>query len=132
MMEARLLMVALLLLAPSETRSLRVQSYHRLSPRSPSPLALARGFGTPKSPPSPPVLDADAAALLEEAGGDVEKARTNYIGYTLAYLKDADPDLYSSIKEDPAAARSHQALVELTWDAIAAASVPLPRPRPRP
>ena len=30
---------------------------------------------------------------LEEANGDVELARTNYIGYTLAYVKDAQPEV---------------------------------------
>lgn len=65
-------------------------------------------------------LDADAAALLEEAQGDVEKARTSYVGYTLAYLQDSMPELYEALKTDPSRPDAHAALVEVTWDAIAA------------
>ncbi|KAL1500637.1 hypothetical protein AB1Y20_013286 [Prymnesium parvum] len=83
--------------------------------------SLARGFGSPAPPSSPtPTLDADAAALLEEARGDVDRARTNYVGYTLAFLQDADPELYAKLKQDPSRPECHEALVELTWDAIAA------------
>ena len=42
--------------------------------------------------PLPAELEDDAAALLEEAEGDVEKAQQNYIGYTLAYLEEAMPE----------------------------------------
>lgn len=93
--------------------------------RSGIPLLAARGFGRPEKPPAVPSLklDADAAALLDEAGGDAVKARSNYIGYTLAYLQDADPELYNAIKTDPKRPDCHEVLVELTWDAIAAASL---------
>lgn len=70
--------------------------------------------------PLPPELEADAQALLDENDGDVEKARTSYIGYTLAYLEEAMPDLYRQIKLDPNLPEAHSALVEVTWDAIAA------------
>ena len=93
------------------TRSIRVAA----------PVAHAgRGFGASSAAPSPPKLDADAAALLEEAGGNVDRARTNYIGYTLAYLQDADPELYEAIRKDPKRPDCHEAIVEVTWDAIAA------------
>lgn len=65
-------------------------------------------------------LDEDAAALLTECNGDVEKARTSYIGYSLAYLEEAMPELYDALKTDPLRPDAHAALVELTWDAIAA------------
>jgi len=65
-------------------------------------------------------LDEDAAALLEEAQGDVDKARTSYIGYTLAYLEEAMPELYEALKSDPKRPDAHAALVEVTWDSIAA------------
>jgi SAM-dependent methyltransferase len=67
-----------------------------------------------------PALDADAAALLEEAGGDVAKAKTSYIGYTLAYLENEMPELYEGLKTDPSRSDCHAALVELTYDAVAA------------
>lgn len=67
-----------------------------------------------------PALDADAAALLDEAGGDVAKAKTSYIGYTLAYLKNEMPELYEGLKSDPSRSDCHAALVELTYDAVAA------------
>uniref|UniRef100_A0A7S0Q0Z8 Methyltransferase domain-containing protein n=1 Tax=Coccolithus braarudii TaxID=221442 RepID=A0A7S0Q0Z8_9EUKA len=69
---------------------------------------------------SPQQLDADAAALLEEAGGDVGKAQVSYIGYTLAYLQSEQPELYDALKTDPTRADAHAALVEITWDAVAA------------
>ena len=50
--------------------------------------------------PLPASIDADAAALLEEVNGDVEKARQSYMGYTLAYLEEAMPELYRQIKTD--------------------------------
>jgi len=65
-------------------------------------------------------LDSDAKALYDEMGGDAIKARTSYIGYTLAYIKDEMPELYEKIKNDPKEEEAHAALVELTWDAIAA------------
>jgi len=65
-------------------------------------------------------LEEDAAALLEENNGDVEKARTSYIGYTLAYLEEAMPELYDALKTDPKRPDAHAAIVEVTWDAIAA------------
>ena len=65
-------------------------------------------------------LDADAQALLDEAGGDAMKARASYIGYTLAYLEDAEPELYAALKTDPSREDCHAAIVEITWDAIAA------------
>jgi 2-polyprenyl-3-methyl-5-hydroxy-6-metoxy-1,4-benzoquinol methylase len=65
-------------------------------------------------------LDADAQALLEECGGDVDKARQSYIGYTLQFLKEAQPELYEAIRTDASAPDAHAALVELTWDAVAA------------
>lgn len=65
-------------------------------------------------------LSSDAAALLEEVNGDAEKARTSYMGYTLAYVKDEMPELYDRIKTDPTHPDAHRALVEITWDAIAA------------
>ena len=93
-------------------------------PRAAQPCALAgRGFGASSPPAAPapaPALDDDAAALLDEAGGDINRARTNYIGYTLAYLEDADPEMYEAIKTDPKRPDCHEALVEVTWDAIAA------------
>ena len=46
-------------------------------------------------------LDEDAAALLEEMNGDVDKARRSYMGYTLAYLEEAMPELYRTIKTNP-------------------------------
>jgi len=70
--------------------------------------------------PLPKVLDDDAAALLDEAEGDVEKARQNYIGYTLAYLAEEMPELYKQLKTDSNLPEAHAALVEVTWDAIAA------------
>ena len=48
-----------------------------------------------------PQLEADAQALLDEAGGDAEKARANYIGYTMAYMEDAQPELFAALKSDP-------------------------------
>jgi len=65
-------------------------------------------------------LDDDAQALLEEAGGDAEKARTSYIGYSLLYLQEEMPDLYDAIKTDPSRPDCHAVLVEVTFDAIAA------------
>ena len=65
-------------------------------------------------------LDSDAAALLEELNGDAEKARTSYMGYTLAYVKEEMPELYDRIRTDPTHPDAHRALVEITWDAIAA------------
>jgi len=65
-------------------------------------------------------LDDDARALLEENDGDVEKARTSYIGYTLAYLEEEMPDLYAALKTDPSRPDCHAVLVEVTFDAIAA------------
>lgn len=65
-------------------------------------------------------LDSDAKALYDEMGGDAIKARTSYIGYTLAYIKDEMPELYEKIRTDPKEEEAHAALVELTWDAIAA------------
>lgn len=70
--------------------------------------------------PLPANLDEDAAAILEEADGDVEKARQSYIGYTLAYLEEAMPELYRTLKTDANQPDAHAALVEVTWDAIAA------------
>ena len=70
--------------------------------------------------PLPASIDADAAALLEEVNGDVEKARQSYMGYTLAYLEEAMPELYRQIKTDVNLPDAHAAMVELTWDAIAA------------
>jgi hypothetical protein len=58
-------------------------------------------------------LDEDAAALLAECNGDVEKARTSYIGYSLAYLEEAMPELYDALKTDPLRPDAHAALVEL-------------------
>lgn len=80
------------------------------------PSAVSPAFNTPL----PPQLDADAAALLEESGGDVEKARTSFMGYTLAFLEDEMPELYEALKTEPSRADAHAALVELTWDSIAA------------
>lgn len=65
-------------------------------------------------------LSSDAAALLEEVNGDAEKARTSYMGYTLAFVKEEMPELYDRIKTDPTHPDAHRALVEITWDAIAA------------
>jgi len=59
-------------------------------------------------------LDDDAAALLDEVGGDVEKARTSYIGYTLAYLQEEMPELYAALKTDPSRPDCHAVLVEVT------------------
>jgi len=70
--------------------------------------------------PLPEALEDDAAALLEEAEGDIEKARKSYIGYTLAYLEEAMPELYRTLKADASHPDAHAALVEVTWDAIAA------------
>jgi len=70
--------------------------------------------------PLPAELDADAAALIEEAGGDVDKARTSYIGYTLSYLEEAMPEVYRALKTDPNLPLAVAALTEVTWDAIAA------------
>ena len=67
-----------------------------------------------------PQLDADAQALLDEASGDAMKARASYIGYTMAYLEDAEPELYAALKSDPTREDCHAAIVEITWDAIAA------------
>ena len=67
-----------------------------------------------------PQLEADAQALLDEAGGDAEKARANYIGYTMAYMEDAQPELFAALKSDPTREDCHAAIVEITWDAIAA------------
>ena len=80
------------------------------------PASVSPAFNTPL----PPALDADAAALLEEVEGDVEKARASFIGYSLAYLEDEMPELYEALKTDPSRADAHAALVELTWDSIAA------------
>jgi len=59
---------------------------------------------------------------LEEAKGDINLARTSFLGYSLAYLEEAMPDLYESIKDGKTAASRevHHALLELTWDAVAA------------
>ena len=65
-------------------------------------------------------LDPDAAALLEEVDGDAQKARASHMGYTLAYVKEALPELYELIRTDPKHPDAHRALVEVTWDAIAA------------
>lgn len=81
--------------------------------------------------PMPP-LEADAKALLEEQGGDIEKARMSYIGYMLAYIKDEMPELYEQIKINPKGAEPHAALVEVTWDAIAAYMPVTHNPRPLP
>ena len=67
-----------------------------------------------------PQLEADAQALLDEADGDAMKARASYIGYTMAYLEDAEPTLYAALKSDPTREDCHAAIVEITWDAIAA------------
>ena len=67
-----------------------------------------------------PQLEADAQALLDEAGGDALKARASYIGYTMAYLEDAEPELFAALKSDPTREDCHAAIVEITWDAIAA------------
>jgi 2-polyprenyl-3-methyl-5-hydroxy-6-metoxy-1,4-benzoquinol methylase len=91
--------------------------------RRAAPFAVRRSrvpLAGPYDTPLPEELGADAAALLEEADGDVEKARTSYVGYTLAYLEEAMPDLYRQLKTDATAPEAHAALVEVTWDAIAA------------
>ena len=77
---------------------------------------------TPSAAGAPPAraLDADAAALLDEAGGDVAKAKTSYIDYTLAYLETEMPELYEGLRTDPSRPDCHAALVELTYDAVAA------------
>jgi len=48
------------------------------------------------------------------------KARASFIGYTMAYLEDAEPELYAALKSDPTREDCHAAIVEITWDAIAA------------
>jgi len=94
--------------------------------QSPRPVSVARRRAhlslefTDFDTPLPANLDDDAAALLEEAGGDIDKARTSYIGYTLAYLEEAMPELYRALKVDPNLPEAHAALTEVTWDAIAA------------
>lgn len=70
--------------------------------------------------PIPAALDEDAAALLEEVEGDVEKAQKSFIGYTLAYVAEEMPELYKKIQTDSDDPEAHAALVEVTWDAIAA------------
>ena len=82
----------------------------------PAPFATA----APAAPLPAPSLDADAAALLEEAGGDVAKAKTSYIGYTLAFLETEMPELYEGLKTDPSRPDCQAALIELTYDAVAA------------
>ena len=103
-----------------------------LNPLSPQPASatptgsLARHHGLRLAMPDaidsplPEALEDDAAALLEEAEGDIEKAQKSYIGYTLAYLEEAMPELYRTLKADASHPDAHAALVEVTWDAIAA------------
>ena len=113
-------------LAPTRPRAPQPLAYALVSssrPRAPPPLALAgRGFGPQAAPvPSlPTTLDADAQALLDESGGDATKARTSMMGYTLAYVAEEMPELYEKIRNDSKEEEAHAALVEITWDAIAA------------
>lgn len=91
---------------------------------APPPRAAVR-MGAPPGiagmPTRPLELADDAVALLEEAGGDAEKARMSFMGYTLAYLEDAEPEIYASLKAGGTLdARAHAALTEITWDAIGA------------
>ena len=87
--------------------------------RAPMPVALAvPGAYVPK--PIPQTLAEDAQVLLEEAGGDAEKARLSMMGYTLAFLEEAEPELYQALKSRQMRPDVHAALVEITWDAIAA------------
>ena len=77
-------------------------------------------------------LDPDAEALLAEVDGDAGKARTSHMGYTLAYVKEEMPELYSRIRDDPTHPDAHRALVEITWDAIAAFLPVTHAPKPTP
>ena len=98
--------------------------------QSPRPVSVARRRAhlslefTDFDTPLPANLDDDAAALLEEAGGDIDKARTSYIGYTLAYLEEAMPELYRALKVDPNLPEAHAALTEVTclWSTRASAA----------
>ena len=84
----------------------------------PAAAFVGRGVGQPRQRrvATPVVaqqqLDADAQALLDEVGGDAAKARTSYIGYTLAYIKDEMPELYEKIRDDPKDEDAHAALVD--------------------
>ena len=69
---------------------------------------------------NPVALESDAAAMLEEANGDANKARMNFIGYTMAFIQEEQPDVYEALTKNPERPDCHEALVEITWDSIAA------------
>ena len=109
-----LLLLCLVLLQPAH--ALLRPAVVRARAYAPRLLASSSLFDTPL----PETLDEDAQALLEESKGDVEVARSSYIGYTLAYLEESMPELYRMLKVDPNLPEAHAALLEVTWDAIAA------------
>ena len=65
-----------------------------------------------------PTLDQDAKALLEENHHDPKRARAAYIGLTMAYLQQEQPNVYKDLIEQPTRPDVHEALVEITWDAV--------------
>ena len=75
---------------------------------------MAVGAGKPVE------LEADAEALLSEANGDANKARMNMIGYTMAFIQEEQPEVYEALTKQPERPDCHEALVEITWDSIAA------------
>jgi len=70
-----------------------------------------------------PVLDADAAALLERTGGDLDRAHTTFFAESVMRLQKEKPEVFAQIytsAELPSSGEVHEKLVELTWDTIAA------------
>ncbi len=63
-------------------------------------------------------LDEDAQALLDENQNDPKRARAAYIGLTMAYLQQEQPHVYKDLIEQPTRPDVHEALVEITWDAV--------------
>jgi len=63
-------------------------------------------------------LEEDAVWLLKEADGDVSKARSNYMGYTLTQLKEDDPETYDLVKDDPKHPQAHLELVTVMFNAV--------------
>ena len=81
------------------------------------------GFGK-SCTASATTLGADAAAMLERAGGNLDRAQAAFFHESVVMLQRDEPALFAkmgaSAQPQPPSGDVHEKLVELTWDTIAA------------
>jgi 2-polyprenyl-3-methyl-5-hydroxy-6-metoxy-1,4-benzoquinol methylase len=67
-------------------------------------------------------LKEDARAFLDNSNGDVNMAMNTFLKYSFQWCKEEYPELFEAISQGAKRPDAHAAVLEMTWDAVAAFS----------